>query len=123
MSDGAMPRIGELWQDAFNKGNGDALAALYAQDAIAMPPGADLVEGFEKVAALMTAHLGHGLQTEITPLETKVHGPLGWQVGRWRLCGPDGDEIDHGKFFQLWRQDEDGWRIARDIWNSSKGAE
>jgi ketosteroid isomerase-like protein len=113
------PGLDRQWQNAFNAGDGNRLVALYAEDAIVMPPGQEMVRGLRAVRPVMTAHVSEGLRATITPVETQVHGDNAWQVGTYRLEGPTGSPIDHGKFVQLWHREPAGWRIARDIWNSS----
>jgi ketosteroid isomerase-like protein len=38
----------------------------------------------------------------------------------WTLKGKDGAELDHGKYVVIWKKEAGGWKLHRDIWNSSQ---
>jgi hypothetical protein len=55
----------------------------------------------------------------LTTLEAIGIDSIAWEVGRYRLADSDGAPIDEGKYVVIWRLTPDGWRLHRDIWNSS----
>lgn len=110
------------WAEAVNAGDFAAVAALYAEDAIVLPPGSDAVEGRAAIQEMMAAGFGgiEGLQVELETTEVyAVHGAA-VEIGTYSMNGADG-HIDHGKYMVAWTETDDGWLIARDIWNSSMG--
>ena len=42
---GSIQALNDKWDAAFNKGDAAALAAMYAEDAYVLPPGAEMVRG------------------------------------------------------------------------------
>ena len=56
----------------------------------------------------------------LTTVEVEAHGDTAWEVGTWTLKGKDGAELDHGKFVVVWKKEAGGWKLHRDIWNSSQ---
>ena len=51
----------------------------------------------------------------------EVHdlGDMAVEVGTYVDTGPDGEHVDHGNFLAVWKKTGEGWRIARDIFNSN----
>ncbi len=41
------------------------------------------------------------------------------ETGSYVMTGADGSHIDHGNYMVAWSHTEDGWRMARDMWNSN----
>jgi uncharacterized protein (TIGR02246 family) len=108
----------------FNAGNLDGLMALYADDAVQMPPNNPIIigkdslrSGFEEFLAANTSELSSTVEDigvsggwaflrlsytqSITP---KDGGDTTLEVGKWVLI--------------LERQADDSWRITTEIWNA-----
>jgi ketosteroid isomerase-like protein len=45
-----------------------------------------------------------------------------WETGHYELIGNDGKVAETGKYVVIWKHDEAGWKIYRDIWNSNTPA-
>jgi len=45
-----------------------------------------------------------------------------WEAGRYTMVGNDGKPAEAGKYVVIWKHDEAGWKIYRDIWNSNSPA-
>jgi ketosteroid isomerase-like protein len=56
----------------------------------------------------------------LATVEVEAHGDTAWEVGTWTLKGKDGAELDHGKSVAIWKKEAGGWKLHRDIWNSSQ---
>lgn len=109
----------ETWEDALNAGDVDTLVSLYTDNARVLPPNAELAAGAEAVRAEFGAMVDAGLAGDLTSIETRQAGDIGYNVGIYTLVGPDGGSVDRGKFIEIWRRGADGqWRISNDIWNS-----
>ena len=110
----------EAFDAAYNSADAAALSAMYSTDAIAYPPGGEPIEGREAISAWWEGGLVEGGPT--LDLQTgevfSVEGAA-LETGSWVMTGPDGSHIDHGNYMVAWSQTEDGWEIARDMWNSN----
>lgn len=110
------------WEDAFNGGDGKALADLYTDDAAVFPPGALRVDGKAAIAEFWQGAIDSGLaDADLEPIEVVEFGDLAYEVGTVALtaAGSDGDRVPvSGKYIVLWQRADDGvWRLHRDIWN------
>lgn len=103
---------------ASNLGDAEALAALYTEDAVLLPPDHEPVEGREAIGAFWRQGTDEGL--EVTTLTVEVDGDLGYSVGRYHLPSTDAEPADSGKYVMCLKRQRDGsWKLAADIWNRS----
>jgi len=71
----------EAWVDAFNRADVDALAALYAEDAINHQVVFDPVEGRGAIRAMFARELG---QAEMTCIVENLFEDGEWAILEWR---------------------------------------
>ncbi len=109
------------WQAAWNAGDGAAIAALYSEDAVILPPGGDAVQGTEAIAAFWQAEIdaAPGSKVELATTELYNLGDVAVDVGSFVDTAADGSHADHGKYLVLWMLKDGKWKLVRDIWNSS----
>src|SRR5215211_8292347 len=108
--------------EASNEGDADALASLYADDAVLLPPDHEPVRGRAAIGDFWRQGTDEGL--EVTTLTVEVDGNLGYLVGRYHLPATDEEPADSGKYVMcLKRQRDGGWKLTADIWNRSGEAE
>jgi ketosteroid isomerase-like protein len=100
-----------------------AVVALYAQDAILLPPDSPIAQGSDAIRAVLQGYMDAGAQSlalETTALDDQ--GDLVVDVGRYTLGmqPPGADPItDVGKYLQVYKRQSDGsFRIAYDCFNS-----
>ena len=61
-----------------------------------------------------------GIKTaKLEIVELDQQGNTVIDIGRYSLMGADGQELDHGKYLVVWKRVGDGWKMHRDIFNSS----
>lgn len=107
---------------ASNQGDAKALAALYADDAMLLPPDHEPIQGREAIGAFWSQGTDEGL--EVTTLTIEVDGELGYLVGRYNLPATDEEPADSGKYVMCLRRQRDGtWKLTADIWNRSGDAD
>ena len=107
---------------ASNQGDADALAALYTEDAVLLPPDHEPVQGREAIGAFWEQGTDPGL--EIRMLRVEVDGDLGYLVGRYNLPATAEEPADSGKYVMCLRRQRDGsWKLTADIWNRSGDAD
>ena len=108
----------EAWEAAFNAKDIDALVALYTSDARVLPPNAEMASGSDSVRTIFGGFIDAGIGGELTSIETRVSGDIGYDVGTYALHNDDGP-VDTGKFITTFQRGDDGeWRISNDIFNS-----
>jgi uncharacterized protein (TIGR02246 family) len=103
---------------ASNQGDADALAALYADDAMLLPPDHEPIRGRQAIGDFWRQGTDEGLR--VTTLKVEVEGDLGYLVGRYNLPPTDEEPADSGKYVMCLRRQRDGsWKLTADIWNRS----
>jgi uncharacterized protein (TIGR02246 family) len=112
-------KMDQAWQTAYNAGDAAAVAALYTKDAKVMAPGAEPVSGTSAIQALFSADLKNGAKNTLTTGEVVSFGDFAVATGGWVANSADGKHLDHGPYLTLYKKVGSGWKIYRDIWNSS----
>lgn len=121
----AIDRIRDNHVAALNAGDGEAWAALFADDSVQMPPNAPANVGKESIRHWSTGLLNaFRVQFALTVDEVRVFGDWGFERGGYTISlvpAPGGPSMqDNGKYITLYRKSEEGrWQMARDIWNSN----
>jgi ketosteroid isomerase-like protein len=108
------------WMGAFAAGDAAALAALYTEEAMLLPPNSDVVAGTAAVQdfwqGLMDAG---GAAVNLETVEATGIGDIAWEVGTYLVQDTAGATMDQGKYLVIWKSTDEGWRLHRDIWNSN----
>jgi len=119
---GTIRRMGDEWARHWNAGDVDGVAAVYAADAVYLPPHHEAVHGRDAIREYLNAPLSRGvsdLAFEVTYI--KQHGPVAWDVGTYRMTIPQNEGTrreDHGKYLTVWKRVGRNWLIAADAWSS-----
>jgi uncharacterized protein (TIGR02246 family) len=111
------------WFDAYNAGNADAIANLYTEDGVLLPPGASARQGKAAILEFVT-----GMIAQTSPAGQKmqfgevtgvgISGDLAWLSGTFAVNDASGMAVDKGKFLSVYRKENGNWQMVRDIWNS-----
>lgn len=116
----AIETADRAFEKNFGQHDAQGMAALYTTDGQCLPPGGDVVSGRDEIAAFWQQVFDMGVaNAELETIEVEAHGDTAIEVGRFALNDPDGQEIDHGSFIVIWKNQSDGWKLHRDIWNSN----
>jgi len=100
------------WEKAYNGGDAKAVAALYAEDALLLPPGASGVNG--RAAILQAA----GAVFVVNPkTDVGVSGNMGWESGTYKVT-VKGAVVETGKFLSVSQKKAGKWLYFRDTWNA-----
>jgi ketosteroid isomerase-like protein len=107
---------------AVSEKDGEALGAMYTQDAQLLPPNEEIVSGRAAIQDYWQAGLDAGAfaEAKLTTDEAEGFGDTAWEVGRYALQDSTGNTIDEGKYVVIWKSTDAGWKLHRDIWNSSR---
>jgi uncharacterized protein (TIGR02246 family) len=112
-------KVGEAWLKAYNAGDAAGVAALYTTDAKLMVPGAEPGSGPKAIQKLIAADIALGGKLALTTEDVVGSGDYAQETGGWVATSPDGKHLDHGPYLTLYKKADGGWKIYRDIWNSS----
>ncbi len=116
---GQIEKMDKAWQAAYNAGDAAAVAALYADDAKVMAPGAAAASGRAAIQAAFAQDIARGSKNTLTTEEVFGGGDYAVAVGGWVETGADGSHKDHGTYVTVYRRVGADWKIYRDTWNSS----
>lgn len=109
------------WQKAMNGGDVDTLVDIYSDDARLMPPNAPMSESRDAIREAFSGMIEDGIKVYLTSITAEVSGGLGYHVGTYVVKSADDEQLDDGKFMEVWQQDANGqWHITNDIWNSDE---
>jgi uncharacterized protein (TIGR02246 family) len=112
-------KLDKAWQDAYNAGDAAAVAALYTKDAKLMVPGAEPGSTPKAIQELIAADIALGGKLTLTLVDVVGFGNYALETANWVATSPDGKHLDHGPYLVLYKKVDGGWKIHRDIWNSS----
>ena len=111
-------------EQAFNRGDAAAVAALYTEDATLLPPGADILSGRRAAQARWQAAYDTGARNlSLDPVSVETWGDAAREIGRFTLEAPGQDGRTarvEGKNVVVWKNTADGWRLDTDIWNLNR---
>ena len=95
-----------------------AVAAMYAEDAILLPPGSAAIGGRQRIEAFWrdAAEVLDHVSGETRDVEV-VGDAFAVERGVLSLTRRDAPARVTGKFLVTWKLTSSGWRISRDIWN------
>jgi uncharacterized protein (TIGR02246 family) len=110
------------WEKAYNGGDAKAVAALYAEDALLLPPGASAVSGRGAILAFFTKDIADsaaaGAVFVVDPkTDVGVSGNMGWESGKYKVT-MKGAVVETGKFLSVSRKKDGKWLYLRDTWNA-----
>lgn len=116
---GAVEAVNRRFMDAFARKDAVAMGQLYAEDALALPPGAVEVEGRAAIEAMWRSFMALPIsQFELKTADVDGNAETAWEFGRYRMLQSDGSVADAGKYVVIWKMTGTGWKAFREIWNS-----
>lgn len=125
----ALRATATAYNDAASAKNADGVVALYDQDAVMVPPNADMVNGLEGVRGYRFGFIttpGVELRFELLDAGVSASADMGWSLALTHITinRPDGTVgTELIRDFHVWRKQADGsWKLAVDIWNSGMPA-
>ena len=102
---------------AFLRGDAQAVAALYTEDAEVIAPGAPVARGRSAIAAAWQKSIDSGVKDlSLDTATVESSGDLACETGIVRLVAKDGG-ITEGRYVVVWKRTNGKWKLYRDIWN------
>jgi ketosteroid isomerase-like protein len=113
------------WFDHYAKGDAAAMASLYAEDALLMPPGAPAVTGRAAIEDFLgrdsAASKANGVSLQnVSVTGSGIDGDTGWISGTYKVVDSSGATVDTGSYLSVHRRTNGAWPYIRDIWNSDR---
>jgi uncharacterized protein (TIGR02246 family) len=102
------------------KGDGAALAAMYATDAQVMPAGSDPIRGTDAIQKFWQGALDSGVAAvALKTIDVFGQSPTATEVGEYELRDKAGKVLDHGKYIVVWRHADGMWKLLRDMFSTN----
>ncbi|MDB4903193.1 MAG: hypothetical protein JWQ63_2474 [Mucilaginibacter sp.] len=99
--------------------SGGGVAALYAKDAMVMPPNSDFIKS-EGIANFWNGAFNAGIKkVNLETVDVEASDKIATETGKFTLYDANDKVIDSGKYLVLWKNEDGKWKLFRDIWNSS----
>jgi ketosteroid isomerase-like protein len=114
---------------AIVRGDTDTYATLLTTDAVLMPPNGPTVVGRTAILewSRKNAKTFSFEDYQSTDAELVIVGDWAFRRAAFRMTllptGGGPKVRDSGKFIIIYQRQKDGWKVARDIWNSDGAAE
>jgi uncharacterized protein (TIGR02246 family) len=119
----ALEAVDQAWAKAYNAGDVDAIANLYDEQAVLLPPGAPAASGRAAIREFFTKDVagsqagGVSMSIGIEPAGGAT-GELGWSSGKYVVKDKAGQVLDTGKYLSVSVKKDGKWLYLRDTWNS-----
>jgi uncharacterized protein (TIGR02246 family) len=113
----------DAWYKSFNSGDGAAVAALYADDAVVMAPNVPAARGIAAIRDYYSKAAPEFQSTGLAAVEGPagdigVSGDFAWQSTTYTVTDKSGATVDAGKILTVFQRRDGKWMIIRDTWNS-----
>ena len=119
----AIRAINPAWAKAYNAADGKGVSALYAQDAVLLPPGAPAANGIAAIQAFFAKDVAESAKAGVTlslapKSDVGVSGDLGWESGAYTVKAKSGAVVEAGKYLAVYKKSGGKWHMIRDTWNA-----
>ena len=123
----AIHAVDQAWLKAYNGGDADAIAGLYDEKAILLPPGAPAPHGRAAIRAFFEADVAASKKAGVTfhlgaNPDGGANGDMGWASGTYTVTAASGKVVDSGKYLSVSKKEDGKWLYLRDTWNSDIAA-
>jgi ketosteroid isomerase-like protein len=120
---GEINAANKQFEQVYSSSGGAGVAAFYAKDAKVLPPNSEIIENYDDIGKFWKGVFDAGVKKfSLTALTVESFGNNAVETGKFIIYDADGNQIDAGKYLVLWKKEKDGWKLFRDIWNSSSPA-
>ncbi len=117
----AIEQVNARFSEAIARGDAQAIAKLYTEDAILLPERGEMVKGRQAIGEFWKTAMDGGVKSvTVTTLDVGGSGDLAHEVGTVLLTlQAEGrpPATASAKYVVVWKREADGWKIHRDIWN------
>ena len=116
-------KVADAYVTASLAGDAKAVAALYTDDAVELPPYTTMVKGRAAIEQYYATQFSGPAKLQsmaLTHLESKESGDIGYDVGTYRQTITDGQHPmnETGKYTVILKRIGGAWKVAYAIYNS-----
>ena len=120
----ALKAVTAAWLDAYNAGDVEKIVAMYAEDAVLMPPHAPVATGHAAIRAFLTADTAGaksaGVKLVPGAATARAAGDTGWESGSYTIADASGATVESGSYLSVSRKVNGKWLYVRDTYNSDR---
>jgi len=120
----ALKAVTAAWLSAYNAGDVEKIVAMYAEDAVLMPPHAPVATGHAAIRAFLTTDTAGakaaGVKLVPGAATAGVAGETGWESGSYTITDASGATVDSGSYLSVSRKSNGKWLYVRDTYNSDR---
>ena len=122
----AITAVADAYVKASLAGDVKGIVALYADDAVELPPNEPLVKGRAAIEQYYQKQFGSGKMATftLTHLDTRASGDIAYDVGTYRQsltpAGSTTPVNDSGKYTVILKRSAGAWKVAYAIYNSDQ---
>jgi ketosteroid isomerase-like protein len=107
------------FMEEIRKGDSNAVAAHYSSDAWLMLSGREPVKGKDITSAWGGAMRMGMKDLKVTTVDLTGNADMLAETGMYEMYGDNNKLIDKGKYLVVWKPENGGWKIYRDIGNTN----
>ena len=114
----AVKKLSADYDAAHEAGDGKALARMFRNDAVIIPPGQSAIIGREAISNFFSGVKGGaGLKSELTRME--VDGSIAYDYGTASWTENGDRKVLY--YIDIYRLEDGEWKIQLSSWNSNEG--
>jgi uncharacterized protein (TIGR02246 family) len=115
-SPGVAPELKHSWEVSFNKGDADAVANLYSDQAVLVMSGSKPVEGRDGIHKTVGDMIKSGVKVQIGSAQNVGSGDLAYVYGPYSVLDHEGGrEVEKGTYVEIWHRRAGTWQIDLDV--------
>ena len=112
--------LSKNFETTFARGNAADIADFYTESGVLLPAGADFVRGKQNIKEFWQIAIDMGIKKiKLEIVEVEQHDDTAIEMSKFTLSDADDQMIDQGKGIVIWKNENNVWKLHRDIWNSS----
>ena len=112
--------LSKNFETTFARGNAADIADFYTESGVLLPAGADFVRGKQNIKEFWQIAIDMGIKNiKLEIVEVEQHDDTAIEMSKFTLSDADDQMIDQGKGIVIWKNENNAWKLHRDIWNSS----
>jgi uncharacterized protein (TIGR02246 family) len=118
-TDPTLNKLAAEFEAAVNAGDAAKVAAMYADDAVVMPPNEPMVKGRSAIEARFKKMMKQEgkISLKLSPFHSEIAGERAHEAGTGTIKLPGGQTVNE-KYLVVYKRVGNEWKVAYDIWNS-----